>query len=120
VIGSAKVEVPVTCVSLPTSRLTVREAHPALSIRMHERLCAGWPSPRPIWRTKPDATSKRTSVRRRPARKRNAEPPWEEALEEFPRSRTLEFLGLQGTVARMRLNVGTTDDGKRFRDHHLL
>jgi hypothetical protein len=37
-----------------------------------------------------------------------------------PRSGTLEFVGLQGTVARMRLNVGTTDDGKRFRDHHLL
>jgi hypothetical protein len=31
-----------------------------------------------------------------------------------------DFVGLRGTVARTRLNVGTTDDGKRFRDQHLL
>jgi hypothetical protein len=31
-----------------------------------------------------------------------------------------DFIGLRGTVARTRLNVGTTDDGKRFRDQHLL
>ena len=30
------------------------------------------------------------------------------------------FVGLPGTVATTRLNVGTTDDGKRFRDQHLL
>jgi hypothetical protein len=30
------------------------------------------------------------------------------------------FAGLPGTVATTRLNVGTTDDGKRFRDQHLL
>lgn len=31
-----------------------------------------------------------------------------------------DFAGLHGTVATTRLNVGTTDDGKRFRDLHLL
>jgi hypothetical protein len=31
-----------------------------------------------------------------------------------------DFVGMRGTVARTRLNVGTTDDGKRFRDQHLL
>jgi hypothetical protein len=31
-----------------------------------------------------------------------------------------DFVGLHGTVATTRLNVGTTDDGKRFRDQHLL
>jgi hypothetical protein len=31
-----------------------------------------------------------------------------------------DFVELRGTVARTRLNVGTTDDGKRFRDLHLL
>jgi hypothetical protein len=31
-----------------------------------------------------------------------------------------DFVGLHGTFARTHLNVGTTDDGKRFRDQHLL
>ena len=31
-----------------------------------------------------------------------------------------DFVGLHGSVATTRLNVGTTDDGKRFRDQHLL
>jgi hypothetical protein len=31
-----------------------------------------------------------------------------------------DFIGLRGTVATTRLNVGTTDDGKRFRDRHLF
>jgi hypothetical protein len=31
-----------------------------------------------------------------------------------------DFVGSQGTVARTHLNVGTTDDGKRFRDQHLV
>jgi hypothetical protein len=31
-----------------------------------------------------------------------------------------DFVGLRGTVTRTHLNVGTTDDGKRFRDQHLL
>jgi hypothetical protein len=31
-----------------------------------------------------------------------------------------DFVELHGTVARTHLNVGTTDDGKRFRDQHLL
>jgi hypothetical protein len=31
-----------------------------------------------------------------------------------------EFVGLHGTVAETHLNVGTTDDGKRFRDQHLV
>jgi Sulfotransferase family len=31
-----------------------------------------------------------------------------------------DYVGMRGTVARTRLNVGTTDDGKRFRDVHLL
>ncbi|MBV9970559.1 MAG: hypothetical protein JO228_11295 [Xanthobacteraceae bacterium] len=31
-----------------------------------------------------------------------------------------DFVGLAGTVTRTRLNVGTTDDGRRFRDQHLL
>jgi hypothetical protein len=31
-----------------------------------------------------------------------------------------DFVGLPGTVATTRLNVGTTDDGRRFRDQHLV
>jgi hypothetical protein len=31
-----------------------------------------------------------------------------------------DFVGLRGTVTRTHLNVGTTEDGKRFRDQHLL
>jgi hypothetical protein len=31
-----------------------------------------------------------------------------------------DFIGLHGTVTRTHLNVGTTADGKRFRDQHLL
>jgi hypothetical protein len=31
-----------------------------------------------------------------------------------------DFVGLRGFVVTTRLNVGTTDDGKRFRDQHLL
>jgi hypothetical protein len=31
-----------------------------------------------------------------------------------------DFVGLRGAVARTRLNVGTTDDGKRFRDQNLF
>jgi hypothetical protein len=31
-----------------------------------------------------------------------------------------DFVGSQGTFARTHLNVGTTDDGKRFRDQHLV
>jgi hypothetical protein len=31
-----------------------------------------------------------------------------------------DFVGLHGALATTRLNVGTTDDGKRFRDQHLV
>jgi hypothetical protein len=31
-----------------------------------------------------------------------------------------DFVELHGTVARTHLNVGTTYDGKRFRDQHLV
>jgi hypothetical protein len=40
--------------------------------------------------------------------------------DEAAQNAIFDFVRLQGTVARTRLNVGTTDDGKRFRDQHLL
>jgi hypothetical protein len=45
-----------------------------------------------------------------------------ESLDENSEQKAIfDFVGLRGTVASTRrLNVGTTDDGKRFRDQHLL
>jgi hypothetical protein len=46
--------------------------------------------------------------------------PTESLDDEARQSAIFDFIGTNGTVADKRLNVGTTDDGKRFRDQHLL
>jgi hypothetical protein len=44
-----------------------------------------------------------------------------ESLDDEPvQNAIFDFVGLHGTVTKTHLNVGTTADGKRFRDQHLL
>ena len=44
-----------------------------------------------------------------------------EDLSDLPAQRALyNFVGAHGAFKTVRLNIGTTKDGRRFRDHHLI